>query len=59
MGLSLTKSELGIPLNGDVDRRDLSCEGELMSSLSKCTFGCEGDFLNRERIEEGIEWIVC
>jgi hypothetical protein len=58
VGLSSIKSELGNPVNGDTDRRDLLGEGVYESSTIS-TLGCEGDFLNRERMEGGIGVLVC
>ena len=41
-------------MNGDTDRRDLLGEGVYESSTIS-TLGWEGDFLNRERMEGGID----
>jgi hypothetical protein len=41
-------------VNGDTDRRDLLGEGVYESSAIS-TLGWEGDFLNRERIDGGID----
>jgi hypothetical protein len=58
VGLSSIQSELGRPVYGDTDRRDLLGEGVDVSSTIS-TLGWEGDFLNRERMEGGIGSVVC